>query len=297
MGKEVAEPKTEFERKLLEKDISDHFEKVHKEANFLPSSFLENGVRRAQSVCRIVTDTSYGSGFLIASRNFIMTNNHVLPDMQTARVSVAEFDYDEDDILYPVTLDPDRFFMTDEALDFTIVACDPTPLPESIEAIPLLRDPDTITRNERANIIQHPRGRKKEISLHDNKVNYVYDVTIRYSADTEGGSSGSPVFNNQWNLVALHHAGWGNADGSASNEGIRMKAIVDHITAQNENESSDILESLVAEICSVDDMADAGVSSNYPVSNTLGNRPKKGKGKSLTLNIDSSIDEITIKMG
>ncbi|MFT7525174.1 MAG: hypothetical protein ACI9LY_000306 [Arenicella sp.] len=297
MGKEVAEPKTEFERKLLEKDISDHFEKVHKEANFLPSSFLENGVRRAQSVCRMVTDTSYGSGFLIASRGFIMTNNHVLPDMQTARVSVAEFDYDEDDVLYPVTLDPDRFFMTDEDLDFTIVACDPTPLPENIEAIPLLRDPDTITRNERANIIQHPRGRKKEISLHDNKINYVYDLTIRYSADTEGGSSGSPVFNDQWNLVALHHAGWGNADGTASNEGIRIKAIVDYINAQSENESSDILASLVAEICSVDDAKNAGVGLSYPVSKAPGNQTSKVKGRSLTLNIDNSVDQITIKIG
>lgn len=297
MGKEIAEPKTELERKLLEKDISDHFEKVHKEANFLPSSFLENGVRRAQSVCRMVTDTSYGSGFLIASRNFIMTNNHVLPNKQTARVSVAEFDYDEDDILYPVSLDPDRFFMTNEALDFTIVACDPTPLPESIEAIPLLRDPDTITRNERANIIQHPRGRKKEISLHDNKINYVYDVTIRYSADTEGGSSGSPVFNDQWNLVALHHAGWATADGTASNEGIRMKAIVDHISALNENESSDILESLVAEITSVDDTEGSGVDLSYPVSKAPRDQTNKNKGTSLTINIDNRIDEITIKLG
>jgi lysophospholipase L1-like esterase len=297
MGIKVAEPKTELGRKLLEKDIGDHFEKVHKEANFLPSSFLENGVRRAQSVCRIVTHTSYGSGFLIASRNFIMTNNHVLPDRQTARASIAEFDYDEDDVLYPVTLDPDRFFMTDQALDFTIVACDPTPLPDEIEAIPLLRDPDTITRNERANIIQHPRGRKKEISLHDNKVNYVYDVTIRYSADTEGGSSGSPVFNDQWNLVALHHAGWSNADGTASNEGIRIKAIVDHINAQNENESTDILESLVAEICSVDYEKHASVGHRYPASKTSGNPINKSRGRTLTLNIDSSIDEITIKMG
>ncbi len=297
MGKEVAEPKTEFERKLLEKDISDHFEKVHKEANFLPSSFLENGVHRAQSVCRMVTNTSYASGFLIASRNFIMTNNHVLPDIQTARESIAEFDYDEDDILYPVTLDPDRFFMTDQALDFTIVACDPSPLPDEIDAIPLLRDPDTITRNERANIIQHPRGRKKEISLHDNKISYVYDLTIRYSTDTEGGSSGSPVFNDQWNLVALHHAGWGNSDGTASNEGIRIKAIVDHINAQSKNEPSDILASLVAEICSVDDAKNANVGLRLPVSKAPGHQTSKVKGRSLTLNIDNSIDQITIKIG
>jgi hypothetical protein len=96
--------------------------------------------------------------------------------------------YDED-TLYSVTLDPDHFFMTDVDLDFSIVACDPTPLPDDVKAIPRLRDPDTITRGERVNIIQHPRGRRKEISLHDNKVNYVYDVGIRYTADTEGGSS------------------------------------------------------------------------------------------------------------
>ncbi|MFT5135258.1 MAG: lysophospholipase L1-like esterase [Arenicella sp.] len=299
MGKEIEPPKTRFERKQIEKDISEFFEKIHKEANFLPSSFLENGVGRAQAVCRIVTDTSYGSGFLIASRNFIMTNNHVFPDTATAAASVAEFDYDEDDTLYSVSLDPDRFFMTDIDLDFSIVACDPSPLPDDVKAIPLLRDPDTITRGERVNIVQHPRGRRKEISLHDNKVNYVYDVGIRYTADTEGGSSGSPVFNNQWNLVALHHAGWADADGSATNEGIRIKAIVDHITAQNENESSDILESLVAEICSADDIiatsADAGVSFRHPLSRTLGNQTSKGR--SLTINIDSGIDEITIKIG
>jgi lysophospholipase L1-like esterase len=297
MGREVAEPKTEFERKLLEKDISDHFEKVHKEANFLPSSFLENAVHSAQSVCRMVTNTSYASGFLIASRNFIMTNNHVLPDMQTARESIAEFDYDEDDILYSVTLDPDRFFMTDQALDFTIVACDPAPLPDEIDAIPLLRDPDTITRNERANIIQHPRGRKKEISLHDNKINYVYDLTIRYSADTEGGSSGSPVFNDQWNLVALHHAGWGNADGTASNEGIRIKAIVDYINAQSKNEPSDLLASLVAEICSVDDAKNVNVGLSHPASKAPSNLTSKVNGRSLTLKFNNCIDQITIKIG
>lgn len=37
---------------------------------------------------------------------------------------------------------------------------------------------------------------------------YMQEVpkVARYRADTEGGSSGSPVLNNEWNLVALHHA-------------------------------------------------------------------------------------------
>lgn len=294
MGKSVKMPKSKFERRELEKDISDFFEKVHKEANFLPSSFLENGVKRAQSVCRIVTDTSYGSGFLIASRNFIMTNNHVIPDIATAEQSEGQFDYDEDNVDYKVALDPTTFFITDEDLDFTIVACDPASLPAEIEAIPLLRDPDTITRGERANIVQHPKGRRKEISLHDNKINYVYDVGIRYTADTEPGSSGSPVFNNQWNLVALHHAGWSEADGSATNEGIRIAAIVEFLNSQNESTSSAMLSTLVESVSATDQ-----VSQSAPAS-SIGTSPaktvSKGSTKSLTLNIGGDIQELTIKL-
>jgi len=296
--KPVQTPTSKYERKQLEKDISDHFEKVHKEANFLPSSFLENGVARAHSVCRIVTDTSYGSGFLIASRNFIMTNNHVIPDIETARSSVAEFDYDEDNVEYDVSFKPDVFFLTDQDLDFTIIACDPSPLPDEIEAIPLLRDIDTVTRGERVNIVQHPKGRRKEISLHDNKVNYVYDVGIRYTADTEGGSSGSPVFNNQWNLVALHHAGWSDTAGTATNEGMRIAAIVDFLVARNNSESSAILDGLVESISErgfVDDNANtvaqpAGLSSTKPPTTSA------KSGKSLTLNIEADVDELTIKL-
>ena len=296
LDKPVSMPKTKFERKQLEKDISDHFEKVHKEANFLPSSFLENGVARAQSVCRITTDTSYGSGFLVASRDFIMTNNHVIPDAETARVSIAEFDYDEDNIEYQVSFDPDRFFLTDRDLDFTIIACDSTPLPQEIEAIPLLQDLDTVTRGERVNIVQHPKGRRKEISLHDNKVNYVYDVGIRYTADTEGGSSGSPVFNNQWNLVALHHAGWADAGGTATNEGIRIAAIVEFLMNRNESESTPVLAGLVEQIS----RREAGDSIDYlgSAAGKKANHPTKAKprGKSITLNIEGNVDEVNIKL-
>jgi len=298
MNKKIAKPKNKIQRKEIEKDIDGFFEKIHKEANFLPSSFLEIGVRRAQSVCRITTDTSYGTGFLIASRNFIMTNNHVLPNKETAKVSIAEFDYDEDDILYSVTLNPEVFFMTNKDLDFSIVACDPAPLPDNIDAIPLLRDSNTITRGERVNIIQHPRGRTKEISLHDNKVNYVYDIGIRYTADTEGGSSGSPVFNNQWQLVALHHAGWSGSDGTATNEGIRIASIVDLLIAQSDNESDNMLSNLIEHVSECDDQWAGDITTSslpvrYPISNNgLGTRKDQ---KGVTLNIEGSVEQIIIK--
>ena len=57
--------------------------------------------------------------------------------------------------------------------------------------------------------------------------------------DTERGSSGSPVFNNDWKVIALHHAGKTEEDGGlvinpatgekrGANEGILIKNIVQH---------------------------------------------------------------------
>ncbi len=42
------------------------------------------------------------------------------------------------------------------------------------------------------------------------------------------------MFNNTWQLVALHHAGVAQADGTALNEGIRISAIVDHLLSSED---------------------------------------------------------------
>lgn len=55
----------------------------------------------------------------------------------------------------------------------------------------------------RVAIIQHPRGRKKEIVLRNNRVTELTSNNATYEADTDYGSSGSPVFNSNWELVAI----------------------------------------------------------------------------------------------
>lgn len=158
----------------------------------------------------------------------------------------------------------------------------------------LLQDPETVTRGERVNIIQHPRGRLKELSLHDNKVTYVYDKVIRYTTDTEPGSSGSPVFNNQWDLVALHHAGWAEPDGGATNEGVRMTEIVAYLREKQSRESSSALEDLI----------DTVGETSPPVVSTIGKTDtaqrvpsyKKAAAKGLTINIEADINELTIRL-
>jgi V8-like Glu-specific endopeptidase len=59
---------------------------------------------------------------------------------------------------------------------------------------------------EPVSIIQHPKGRFKEIVLSNNRVQGISDNFLYYEADADFSSSGSPVFNAQWQLVALHHA-------------------------------------------------------------------------------------------
>jgi hypothetical protein len=59
---------------------------------------------------------------------------------------------------------------------------------------------------EPVNIIQHPKGRRKEVILSNNRIKEIYRDFILYEADADFSSSGSPVFNQQWQLVGLHHA-------------------------------------------------------------------------------------------
>ena len=59
-------------------------------------------------------------------------------------------------------------------------------------------------------VIGHPKGGGLSLSLTDNAILDYDERLMHYRAPTEGGSSGSPVFNNQWRLVALHHAGGSN---------------------------------------------------------------------------------------
>jgi V8-like Glu-specific endopeptidase/endonuclease/exonuclease/phosphatase family metal-dependent hydrolase/lysophospholipase L1-like esterase len=247
--RDIGPVETETDRQELEKEISQHFEKVHRGADFLPAQFLTDGAMRAEAVCRIRTSTSYGTGFLVADHGFVMTNNHVIGDRDTAASSVAEFGFEQSGSATNVALEPDRFFVTDKELDFTIIGCDGASL-TNLTPIPFLRNPATVTRNDRVNIVQHPRGRPKEIAIHDNKVTRLMDKVVRYSTDTEPGSSGSPVFNNQWDLVALHHAGWPDGDGAATNEGIRLAAIVGRLLrrSRESNEDSEGLERILGHI-------------------------------------------------
>jgi hypothetical protein len=61
--------------------------------------------------------------------------------------------------------------------------------------------------NDRVYVIGHPEGRNVSMSLQDNRVIAVNPPFIQYRSPTAQGSSGGPVLNDAWEIVAMHHAG------------------------------------------------------------------------------------------
>lgn len=90
-----------------------------------------------------------------------------------------------------------------------------------------LQDGYVVALQQHLNIIQHPKGRRKEVALQENRITNIYLNHMRYTTDTEPGSSGSPVFDNAWEIIALHHAAGKKEDGVwVSNQGVRIDKIV-----------------------------------------------------------------------
>ncbi len=197
-------------------------ERILGTSDLLEVNFLDIGRRAGRAVGRIqIRDAAgrvrgFGTGFVV-SPNLLLTNNHVLATAETARRSLVDFDFEDDENFNPRTpiifgLDPDRLFLTNDPLDYTLVAIRPAALDGNITLatfgyLPLSDKQGKILVDEYVAVIQHPGGAPKKIALRNNKLVDVFDDFIHYTTDTDRGASGSPVFNDQWQVVGLHHAG------------------------------------------------------------------------------------------
>ncbi len=243
------------------------YERIIGESDLLSINFLDRGRRAADAVCRIKLPVeggeAYGTGFLIGPR-LLITNNHVLSSPAEAAQAEAEFSYEHDidgvmrrAVQY--NLDPGQLFYTSTELDITLVAVAPmsdygVPI-ERYGWLPLLPLKGKSVDGEWISIIQHPNGTAKQIAIHSSqiikldpaKVPGITESFIHYTTDTEPGSSGSPVLNDQWQVVAIHHkaiqAPRKRGDGGEirwlANEGVRVSAIFNHLESRRfENEDA-----------------------------------------------------------
>jgi hypothetical protein len=107
--------------------------------------------------------------------------------------------------------------------------------PVAVTPVPLARRLPNLAAKDppRAYLIGHPRGLEQpQFSLQDNLLLDYDETLLHYRSPSEPGSSGSPVFNSEWQLIGVHHAGGfdrprlRNQGGSyAANEAISLPAI------------------------------------------------------------------------
>jgi endonuclease G len=200
--------------------------------DFLSVEFLERGAAATRSVGRVVIRSSgtfkaRGTGVLVAP-GLLLTNEHVLSSEALATRCALEMDY-EQNRFGPAKkpqifeLHPNTFFLCDGALDYALVAVAPIgDLGSPIEAygwLPLkgALGKVSISDIDYVNVVQHPLGREKEVVVRNNRVLDMRTADekggedlgafLHYEADTEKGSSGSPVLNDGWEIVGLHHSG------------------------------------------------------------------------------------------
>lgn len=229
-----------------------NLEKVFGADRFASLDWYRRGLARCAAVARIGREVSkgLGTGFILRGGSlhaslgdslYMLTNAHVISESPEV----------------PIAITPDEAVVTFEGLagaegqtwrvgrvvfsspireyDATLVELD-RPL-VGVEPYPIAkRLPPLGGDLQRVYVVGHPLGGGLSFSLQDNLLLDWDERRVHYRAPTEPGSSGSPVFNDQWELIALHHAGRADMrklhdqpDTYEANEGISILAIQDGI--------------------------------------------------------------------
>ncbi len=248
-------------------------EKIIQQNDMVSFSFLEAGLKAGNAVVRLrvprfengitakLPDGTpmifSGTGWLL-TKQLLITNYHVVnargenepnasdPDFnkQGEHMS-AEFDFNNDNMI-PMVVAVNKLEVADETLDFAILR-----LKDPILRIPPARFPQEIFavagHPQVVNIIQHPFGHSKKVAFRNNHIFEVKYPKVYYFTDTEKGSSGSPVFNDNWQVIALHRASQlvqdVNYQGKSTgwiNEGIQLKAIFDFLKTHKKDIADEI---------------------------------------------------------
>ncbi len=189
---------------------------IGKKNEMVPTAWAAKALLAAKSVCRVlVGGRPDGTGFLIKG-GYVVTNAHVLSTNDKVKKAEIEFAFEEGSaktVKYKLDVNDVRRSPS-EHLDYCIVKVkDNANKPLKQWGHLELELEIEVREGDNANIVQHPWGGVKQLAFRSNGIISVWDEKYFYIADTEEGSSGSPVFNDQWKVIALHSRGINEDEG------------------------------------------------------------------------------------
>jgi V8-like Glu-specific endopeptidase len=215
-------------------------EKIIGASTLRPVAFLAKGWRVSSAVAYLDVGQGRwsGTGFLV-SEDLLLTNAHVVPHADLLEQTSVLFNYESDEkgaSRTPAAFRPrgaGRYWVNSQ-LDYALfeLAGDPGKEWGWLACVA-----DVPKVGERVNIIQHPGGQEKQVSLQGNFVEYADDTLLQYVTATLPGSSGSPVFSDRWEVCAVHHAGGTLLEPATGrrhfrNEGVRLSRIREDLTPE-----------------------------------------------------------------
>lgn len=183
--------------------------------------WMQTALDRARYVASIglSADVIEGTGFLVKGNDLydawgedmvLLTNAHVISDQLSSAIhpddAVITFEaLNATDNKEEYSIDSVLWSSPPDKLDTSILKLD-KPVECALHYPVHPRLPNSQS-GSRVYVIGHPLGGALSFSIQDNELLDHEVPLIHYHAPTEPGSSGSPVFNSQWKLIAIHHAG------------------------------------------------------------------------------------------
>ena len=218
---------------------------------FFSIDFLRTLMSKCDPICRVTGDET-GTGWLLPN-SYLITNHHVIPSRNALENATFEFNFEVDPLYsksrptkYKAKYDSVLVTSPVEELDFSIFQLEETanseiPIPLAKWKFLELYDGSSFNYGDKVYIIQHPGGKVKQVVLTGNYLTKVEDDRLKYSANTKGGSSGSPVLNEEMKVIALHHA----YDKVSSNQGVRVDKIIAYLKNQCGDLGRDVIENII----------------------------------------------------
>jgi V8-like Glu-specific endopeptidase len=229
------------------------------EGAFLEQAKIAGGQVARLSIPRFIDGenqgTGYGTGWLVTQR-FMLTNYHVIevrdldvekpatPDdfKLQAKAAVAWFDYHNEGNFSGLEVAVTDIVSESRDLDYVLLRLENKPELQTRRAMKIAPN-SPMKQGIRLNIVQCPGGGPLRYAIRNNffvgigKQNH----QIRYLTDTRSGSSGSPVLNDSWQVIAMHRGAvkvnpqaYRGEDGRTQvakfhNEGVAIHDILAHL--------------------------------------------------------------------